>query len=147
MAGQRPRLTVGQIPAWADDHHARTGRWPRQRSGPVATAPGETWGAIDSALKKGCRGLPEGDSLARLLTRERGAINPKGRPHLSPRQILAWAAAHRRRTGEWPGALSGPIPEAPGESWRSVNMALYKGHRGLPGGDSLAQLLRRSGRR
>jgi hypothetical protein len=43
--------------------------------------------------------------------------------------------------------LSGPIPEAPGESWRAVNLALYKRLRGLAAGDSLAQLLRRQGRR
>jgi hypothetical protein len=110
-------------------------------------APGETWGAIDAALKKGWRGLPGGDSLARLLARERGACNSRNRLRLTAEQILAWGVAHRRRTGEWPGVLSGPIPEAPGEDWRAVNLALYKGHRGLPGADSLARLQRRNGRR
>jgi hypothetical protein len=98
-------------------------------------------------LKGGVRGLPGGDSLARLLARERGAINVKGRPRLSCGRIRGWASAYRRRTGKWPGVLSGPIPEAPGENWRAVNLALYLGYRGLPGGDSLARLLRRHGRR
>jgi hypothetical protein len=39
--------------------------------------------------------------------------------------------------------LSGEIPEAPGEDWRAVNFALYRGFRGLPGGNSLAKLLAR----
>jgi hypothetical protein len=43
-------------------------------------------------------------------------------PPLTVAQILAWADAHRARTGEWPRVLSGPIPEAPGESWRAVNL-------------------------
>jgi hypothetical protein len=32
-------------------------------------------------------------------------------------QILAWADAHRERTGEWPNKQSGSIPEAPGDTW------------------------------
>jgi hypothetical protein len=147
MAGKRPPLTVGQILAWADDHHARTGRWPRQGSGTVAAAPGETWSAIHAALCHGKRCLPGGETLTRLLARERGATDGRLRPQLTPEQILAWADAHRRRTGAWPGVLSGAIPEAPGENWRAVNLALRRGFRGLPGGDSLAQLLRRDGRR
>jgi hypothetical protein len=38
----------------------------------VAFALGQTWLALDSALRNGHRGLPGGDSLARLLARERG---------------------------------------------------------------------------
>jgi hypothetical protein len=146
-ARTRPPLTAEQILDWADEHHARTGQWPGQRSGPVGAAAGENWGAIDMALNCGLRGLPGGDSLARLLARQRGAIHPKSRPCLSCGRIREWALAHRRRTGRWPGVLSGPIPEAPGENWRAVNLALYLGYRGLPGGDSLARLLASDGRR
>jgi hypothetical protein len=115
MASKRPPLTVEQILAWADEPHARTGQWPRERSGPVAAAPGEKWCNIGVALAEGFRGLPGGDSLARLLARERGAINPKGRPHLSHGKIRTWAAAHRRRralrqqamaSSDWPLASS-----------------------------------------
>jgi hypothetical protein len=35
------------------------------------------------------------------------------------------------------------IPEAPGLTWSAVNMALYGGYRGLPGGDTLSRLLGR----
>ena len=72
MHRKRP-LTVGQILAWADAHHTRTGKWPTLASGPVAEAPGERWTAIDTALRLGCRGLPGGDSLTRLLDRHRAA--------------------------------------------------------------------------
>lgn len=37
--------------------------------------------------------------------------------------------------------LSGPIDDAPGETWTGVDQALAKGQRGLPGGSSLAKLL------
>jgi hypothetical protein len=69
---RRPQLTVEQILAWADAHCARTGSWPNSRSGPVFGAPGENWGNINSALHDGFRGLPGGDSLARLLEKHRG---------------------------------------------------------------------------
>jgi hypothetical protein len=136
-----PAMTLQQILAWADAHHARTGRWPTASSGPVAEAPGETWGAVVHALQEGLRGLPAGSSLARLLAAERGTPNRAGRPRLRVGRIRAWAEAHRRRTGRWPTARSGPIPEAPGETWLAVECALREGRRGLPGGSSLARLL------
>ena len=44
----------------------------------------------------------------------------------------------------WPaGRLRESLPEAPRESWAAINMALSQGNRGLPGGDTLAQLLLR----
>jgi hypothetical protein len=39
-----------------------------------------------------------------------------------------------------------PVAEAPGETWSKVDVALCLGLRGLPGGDTLLKLLRRSGR-
>jgi hypothetical protein len=61
-------------------------------------------------------------------------------------QILAWADAHRGRTGKWPNANSGPVADAPGEDWGDIDIALYAGHRRLPGGSSLFQLLAAHGR-
>jgi hypothetical protein len=83
--GRRPPLTEKQILAWADAHFARTGRWPSTYSGPVTDAPGETWGKINSALYDGFRGLPGGDSLAKLLYRhQRGRRKAvPGRPQHS----------------------------------------------------------------
>jgi hypothetical protein len=136
-----PPLTVEQILAWADAHHARTGRWPRASSGTIPESPGDTWARVDGALFKGQRGLSPGDSLARLLERERGVRNIQHLPPLTTQQILAWAEEHFARTGKRPTRYSGPIPGAPGETWAHVEDALGKGLRGQPGGSSLAKLL------
>jgi hypothetical protein len=76
---RRPALTVEQVLAWADAHHARTGDWPTRRTGPVADAPGEKWVNVDQALQGGVRGLPGGDTLARLLDRHRRDGSPSAR--------------------------------------------------------------------
>jgi hypothetical protein len=60
---------------------------------------------------------------------------------LTVKQILSWAKAHRRRTGRWPSAASGPVAEVSGQTWRGIDQALAGGFRGLPGGSSLARLL------
>ena len=136
-----PRLTLEQILAWADAYHAKTGRWPRGRSGRVADAPDETWGAVDAALLQGLRGLPGGTTLAQLLAEHRGAAAIQTSRPLTVDQILAWADAHHAATGHWPVEESGPAPGAPGETWKGISMALAKGHRGLSAGSSLARLL------
>jgi hypothetical protein len=66
-----PQFSERKILQWADEHYRLTGAWPTHNSGPVAGAPGETWGAIDQALGGGYRGLPGGSSLARLLDAKR----------------------------------------------------------------------------
>lgn len=136
-----PRLTVARILKWADAHRRRVGAWPRKNSGPVSDAPGETWLAVDAALRAGRRGLTGGLSLAKLLEQRRGVPNVRNLPRLSQAKILRWCDAHRRRTGRWPHRISGPIHEAPGEVWLSIDNALRLGLRGLPGGSSLARLL------
>jgi hypothetical protein len=78
-----PLLMEWQILRWADDHWYLSGRWPAAGAGPVGTAPGETWGGIDKALRQGFRGLPGGDSLSRLLRRHRRAPR-RGRPRRRP---------------------------------------------------------------
>ena len=137
-----PRLIIPQILAWADAHYQRTRRWPKKYSGLIPESAGDDWLAIDACLLNGCRGLPGGQTLAQLLNHHRGVRNPKALPHYTERQILAWADAHHNRTGTWPKHYSGPIAEAPGETWMAVNMALSKGGRGLSGGSSLAVLLK-----
>jgi hypothetical protein len=138
-----PDLTEEQILAWADARRDQTGEWPKVLSGEIAAAPGETWLAVDSALREGLRGLPGRDSLARLLTRRRGARYKALAPRLTEAQILRWADAHHRRTGKWPGQKSGPVQGTAGETWAAIQRALLAGGRGLPGGDSLVRLLAR----
>jgi hypothetical protein len=134
-------LRVDQTLAWADAHFRRSGHWPKSHSGPIPGSGGETWLAVQSALNLGQRGLPGGSSLARLLAQRRGARNHKQLPHLTKKQILAWADAHYRRTRQWPKSHSGPIAGTAGETWQGVQDALHRGQRGQPGGSSLARLL------
>jgi hypothetical protein len=140
---RRAPLTVEQILAWADAHHERTGAWPTRSSGPVAGAPSETWGNLHQALYHGLRGLPGAETLTRLLQRRRGVRNPACLPQLREVRIVRWAKEHRKRTGRWPTASSGPIASAPEETWRGVAQALVRGQRGLTGGDTLQGLLER----
>jgi hypothetical protein len=133
---------VEQILAWADAFHDQTGCWPHCDSGPVAEMPGDSWHNVDRALAKGNRGLRGGSSLARLLAERRDARNLSDLPDLTVECVLAWADAYYQRTGRWPRRNSGPIPEAPGESWETVANAFYKGSRGLPH-DTLAAMLAR----
>jgi hypothetical protein len=139
--GDLPSLSVQQILAWADAHHFCSGEWPGQDSGDVIGVPGEKWQNINAVLRIGLRGLPGGSSLALLIAEHRAVRNPSAPPALTKEQILAWADAHHERTGQWPKQQSGSIPEASGESWTAVELALSRGRRGLPGGSSIAQLL------
>src|SRR5665213_726271 len=136
-----PDLTIKQILKWADEYHQKTGEWPKQNSGDVLDAPGETWAIIAGALSKGRRNLSGDSSLAQLLAENRGIRNSKGLPPLTIEQILNWADAHHRKTGEWPNVNSGSVLGAHGEKWMNIHSAIYEGRRGLSGGSSLAQLM------
>jgi hypothetical protein len=138
-----PRLTASMILAWADAFRVRTGRWPRKSDGAIAESKGDDWAAIDACLYQGHRGLPGGQTLARFLSEYRGARNDKRLPPYTEQQILAWTDAYHKRLGKWPKLHSGPIIDAPGETWMAVNAALHGGCRELPGGNSLALLLAR----
>jgi hypothetical protein len=141
------RLTLSQVLTWADEYLAKTGRWPTLDSGPVEGVEGVTWCAIDQAFLNGGRGLgPKGTSLAKILEKHRGMRHMGHLPKVTPRQILRWADAHRRRTGKRPLSDYTEVPEAPGEVWRNIDAALRSGTRGLPGGDTLLQFLLRHGR-
>ncbi|HKI36246.1 MAG TPA: hypothetical protein VKA46_30595 [Gemmataceae bacterium] len=137
-----PHLFEEQILAWADAWYGRTGQWPNADSGPVPEAPGETWMAVDTALRAGARHLTAGGSLARLLAEKRGARNIQDPIDIPREQLLVWIDAHHERTRRWPTQYSGPVQEAPEISWAAINHALRRGTRTLPGGSSLAELLR-----
>ena len=102
------------ILAWADAHYERTKTWPNARMGTIPDAPEETWKGVNSALCNGSRGLRVHSSLARLLARYPGKPNHLGQPALLEKTILAWADAHRQRTGKWPNVNSGLVVDARG---------------------------------
>jgi hypothetical protein len=100
---KRPPLTVPQLLAWCDAHHARTGSWPRTSTTDRTELPQElNWRRIDNALHLGLRTLPGGSSLAQLLAEQRGVRNKQDLPPLTHDVILAWADQHHERTGSWP---------------------------------------------
>ena len=138
----RALLTIPQILKWADTHYARTGKWPKRNSGRVVGLVDESWNAVHLALRNCGRGLHvPGMSLPRLLFEARGVRNRGCLPKLTVRQILAWTVAHYDRMRTWPTNLSGPILEAPGETWHGVDKALRTGGRGLPGDSSLFEVM------
>jgi hypothetical protein len=78
-----------------------------------------------------------------LLQSQRGVRNIQNLPPLSEEQIMSWAEAHHRRTGNWPKKDSGSIDSTPGETWNGIHIVLLRGGRGLEGGSSLARLIKR----
>jgi hypothetical protein len=75
-------------------------------------------------------------------------IRPQRKPPLTIDRILEWADAFRERTGRWPQLNDGEVHEAPGQTWGAADRSLNVGTRGLPGGTTLAKLLKvRRGRR
>lgn len=140
----KSRLTMRQILRWADEHHARTGKWPNAECGPIINAPGETWKNIAQDLQLGFRGFAGGSSLSRLLRSHRGVRNWRGLPLLTKPKIMKWAKMHHRRTGQWPNRTSGPVVDAPGEKWGALDAAFYAGVRGLHKGDSLTRMIARA---
>jgi hypothetical protein len=139
---RRP-LSIEEILRWASAHREATGRWPMGTSGAIIGARFETWTGVDRALRVGLRGLPGKSSLAQLLAEKHGVRNTRNRPSLSLDQILQWADEHHDRTGAWPIAITGRIPNLGGETWGAISSALRHGRRGLPGASSLAKLLAR----
>ena len=137
-----PSLTIKQILAWACEHKTATGEWPSQYSGQV-TGTDETWTGIQISMRAGRRGLPGGSSLAKLLAEQHDVRNIHDLPPLTIKQILVWADAHKKRTGNWPHQKSGQVTGAD-ETWTAINYALRAGRRGLPSGSTLAQLLAKS---
>jgi hypothetical protein len=94
-----------------------------------------------TALHGGYRGFKGGMTLGQFLAKYRGAPLRQARhTPLTTEQILAWADAHRARTGQWPHRRSGEIPGAENETWESVSNSLNTGMRGLKK-SSLAKLL------
>jgi hypothetical protein len=136
-------LTSGQIRQWIDEYRKEhDGKYPYRESGLIEGSDGLTWRNVDQALKNGLRDRPERSSLTQFLKEKYDYDNVMRRKGFDIDEILAWADAWRERTGEFPNAQSGPIPEAPGETWAKVDGALRRSGRGLPGGSTLAQLLR-----
>jgi len=136
-----PKFSEAQILAWADAYHTRRRKWPNYNSGKIAGTNGETWRAVNQALFQGLRGLPGGNTLAKLLTSKRGVPHRRYQPRLTIRQVVAWADAYHDRMGKWPTKASDRVGPYSKETWSRIDDALRNGYRGLPGGQSLYMVL------
>jgi hypothetical protein len=136
-----PDLSTEMIRAWITAHHAANGGYPKSSSGKIAGTNDETWVGVDAALRLGYRGLPGGSSLASFLQEHFGVKNIHDLSDLKREQIKEWIQAHYLETGKYPAASSGAIAGTTGETWQGINLALWKGRRGFPGGSSLAQFI------
>src|SRR5262249_49115642 len=135
--------TTDQILIWADLHHEWTGDWPISRTGQVMGTKDRTWEGINTALRKGGSGLPGGTSLARLLEKKRGVRDTRrSRPHLTGRQVLAWADSHHQRSGHWPDRNSGSVLGSADITWATIDRYFRYGGEHFPGGSSLNRFLR-----
>jgi len=139
--GRLARFTHRQIVAWTLAHYERTRTWPTDRSGAIPEAPGETWRAVDKALRDGGRGLPGGSSLFQLLAQAHHVRLHERLPALTTDRIHDWARAYFERHKRLPTQKSGRISGTRGITWGAVQQALQRGYRGLPGGSSLSLLL------
>ena len=141
--GNRPPLTEKMIIQYAEKHYERSGVWPTRNSGPVPGTKGDTWRKIDTAMRNGHRSLTKGNSLARLLMREKGVRNCSDLPRLTLKMIREHAKKHWEITGQLPTVKSGPVHGTNGETWQAIESDLREGARGLRGGDTLAGVLKR----
>ncbi len=134
-----PPVTEADVLRWAHAFHERTRKWPNLLSGPIpeAAAPEETWMRVDHAFYSGCRGLPGGSSVAKVLAKHGIRRHLHEQPRLTDKKILRWVRAYHRRTGRWPGVHDGETVGVEGEKWRNIDNGLKYGLRGLPGGSSL----------
>ena len=135
-------LTEDQIWEAAQNWEKLTGAWPSRRTkGYIPELLGVTWGAVNDALRHGCRGLLKESSLPQFLA-SRGVSNRCSKEDFTEDQIWKSAESWYDRTGYWPSdRTKGAIPELPDDTWNSVNQALRHGFRGLPGESSLSQFL------
>ena len=86
------QLTIPEILRMADRHHQITGQWPITRDGAVHGEDNLTWEGVNTCLRKGGRGLPGGNSLARVLAKHRPVVDRRRiRADLTAKQIKDWA--------------------------------------------------------
>lgn len=130
--------------------------WPTKNSGDATSdfGFGESWSAVDAALKQRGRGLLGGFSNIRSLLVERLGATPgpcRDSNNITEQDIVDASERFRQARGKLPMAGSGDASEfmqtGQYETWARLNSALARGSRGLPGGSSLSKLLHARGLR
>lgn len=145
-----PGLTEAIIHEWIEQFIKKYHRKPIASDGTVEFAngryTGETWGAIDSSLLAGVRGLIGGSSLAQFIEQNFSIRSYCKPPELSLEQIKDWIQQHISKYDKKPTAKSGVVEFAEGEykgtSWATIAHAMRNGVRGLVKGLSLAEFIK-----
>ena len=137
-------LSRDSILMLCDEYFEFYGEWPKRTTVEMADVDGLfSWQQINNWLVagsvEGCRER----SLAELLLVHRDVSHHLSAARLSFKQILEWADAFYRNTGEWPTHNSGLIEGSNGDTWGKIRKSIVNSGRGLPSGQykSLADLL------
>ena len=120
------------------------GKFPTKEAGQVSELPSFTWGSLNEALKKvKIEGIPNKTTLADLWVSEFNQRNQNNLPDFSISEILEWCDLYEKNHNEFPVLTSTPIPEMGQETFRTIDVALIYGRRGLKnsGFKSLSNLL------
>lgn len=141
-----PTLTKEKIIEAATRFREVRGRHPNTQDGAASryfrTRRHETWAGVNVCLRRGLRGLPGGETLKSVL-KEAAVVTEKA--PLNQEDIEEALVAYYQENGCLPCALNTEMVPALGSSWATLNGTLQKGHRGLPGGDSVHQMAVRLG--
>jgi len=144
LAVDKPDLTQEIVEDAIRSFHKEHGTRPTLNNGDATAYFGyqETWAAIETALRNGCRGLPSNKSLKRL-SQGLGL----GKMNLTQEIVEEAVRAFHKDHGRHPRVHEGDATAYFGyqETWRSVNAALSEGLRGLQGGITLSKLAKRMG--
>jgi hypothetical protein len=131
--GDLPDFSEEKIVEWAKKYFLVHNKYPSIRTKPSDWLPeGETWIALDIALKRGTRGLPGGSSVAKLFEKYFGIRNKTNIPKISEQCIIDYMIVFKDKYGYFPHAHSKENEMLPsGESWHGFDKALRNARRGL----------------
>jgi hypothetical protein len=125
-------FVIGQAEKYKDIND----NYPDKDSGSIPDHPNITFAAIDEAYLAQ-RGLGK-KSLERVLVEE-GLI--KGEELLSEDMIFDHCLKHLRKYKTWPSPINTEIETFHGDTWLRWDSLLTRGQRGLPGDNTLVQLI------
>jgi hypothetical protein len=134
-----PALTRDRIQEAIEEYRKTTSAYPTNKTKGPAPGLGLAWGSLDNWLKRG--GLGDKTTLAELVREvrtRRGDLPPGHKTPLSLGEVHEAIREYARTYGARPTRTTG-LPCGVGITWATLENALKKGMRGLPGGSSLAK--------
>jgi superfamily II DNA or RNA helicase len=116
---------------WIKQYHNKYNDLPTKRTRIIEFASGDfqgtTWASLDSALRRGGRGLVKmAGGLTDLTDEVCGISNRKKIPVLPDEDILALIKAFMEKHGKKPHCNSGDVEGVKGLTWKNINEQLYR---------------------